>query len=110
MTYEVRIKETLETTVTVEAASPAEAEEKVEQQWDDADFVLGAEEFTGVTFHALPVCPICGQAYSEHPALSRIDNKTEICPDCGVAQAIEAAGFSGEVKEAILDKVRKVHN
>lgn len=34
-------------------------------------------------------CPICGEHYSEPPALSRKDNKTEICPECGYNEAIE---------------------
>lgn len=34
-------------------------------------------------------CPICGRQYFGYPALSRTDNKTLICPDCGVAEAIE---------------------
>lgn len=34
-------------------------------------------------------CPICGKPYT-HPALSRRDNKTEICPDCGIAEALES--------------------
>ena len=50
MKYQVTVTETLETTITVEADSPEEAEQIVEEQWNDADFVLGAEEFTGVTF------------------------------------------------------------
>ena len=33
-------------------------------------------------------CPICGRQYSEYPALSRVDNKTEICPDCGLDEAL----------------------
>ena len=33
-------------------------------------------------------CPICGRQYFGYPALSRTDNKTLICPDCGVAEAI----------------------
>ena len=33
-------------------------------------------------------CPICGKCYTGYPALSRKDNKTLICPDCGVAEAI----------------------
>ena len=33
-------------------------------------------------------CPKCGKEYSERPALSRTDNETYICPDCGTpAQA-----------------------
>ena len=34
-------------------------------------------------------CPRCGQEYYEPSALSRRDNKTEICPACGVAEALE---------------------
>lgn len=35
------------------------------------------------------ICPRCGKKYTGYPALSRRDNKTEICPDCGVAEAFE---------------------
>lgn len=35
-------------------------------------------------------CPRCGKTYSEYPALSRRDNRTEICPDCGVIEAMES--------------------
>lgn len=34
------------------------------------------------------VCPICGQKI-DYPAISRSDNKTEICSDCGVREALE---------------------
>ena len=27
------------------------------------------------------VCPLCGKEYTGYPAISRTDNKTEICPD-----------------------------
>lgn len=37
------------------------------------------------------VCPLCGKCYSERPALSRADNKTEICPDCGMLEALNIA-------------------
>lgn len=39
-------------------------------------------------------CPKCGYTYTEHPALSREDNKTEICPDCGVQEAFMEACLS----------------
>ncbi|BCB40543.1 hypothetical protein BCJMU51_5461 [Bacillus cereus] len=32
-------------------------------------------------------CPKCGIGYSEYPAISRVDNKTEICPKCGQEEA-----------------------
>ena len=38
------------------------------------------------------ICPICGREYTEHPALSRVDNETFICPDCGQRQALESIG------------------
>jgi hypothetical protein len=35
------------------------------------------------------VCPRCKETYYHFPALSRRDNKTDICSTCGVAEAIE---------------------
>ena len=35
-------------------------------------------------------CPACGQQYTEPPALSRRDNETEICPTCGMKEALAA--------------------
>lgn len=35
------------------------------------------------------VCPKCGKRYTKCPALSRRDNKTEICPECGSQEAME---------------------
>ena len=34
------------------------------------------------------ICPKCGRYFSEHPAISREDNSSEICPDCGFHEAI----------------------
>ena len=28
------------------------------------------------------VCPRCGKVYTDRPAISRVDDKTPICPDC----------------------------
>lgn len=36
------------------------------------------------------ICPICGNEYTEYPAISRKDNITEICPACGTKEALEA--------------------
>ena len=44
----------------------------------------------------LRICPICGRPYSGVPALSRTDNKTKICPDCGTRQALESIGVDKE--------------
>lgn len=34
------------------------------------------------------ICPRCGNSYLDYPAISRKDNKTEICPTCGQAEAL----------------------
>ncbi|WP_303837368.1 hypothetical protein [Ruminococcus flavefaciens] len=45
-------------------------------------------------------CPKCGRTYTAPPALSRLDNKTLICPLCGTAESI---GFlPKETQEEIL--------
>ena len=40
--------------------------------------------------------PKCGKDYEGIPAMSRVDNKTNICPKCGFIEALEAAGYSKE--------------
>ena len=58
-------------------------------QFDTTDAVEEAySEVSHVTFKIYPVCPICGEAYSEHPAISRKDNKSKICPKCGTGEAL----------------------
>ena len=48
--YDIKIKETLEKTVTVEAASREKAEEQVRQAYYDSEYILDSENFTGVEF------------------------------------------------------------
>jgi len=47
-------------------------------------------------------CPKCGQPYNDHPALSRLDNESLICPDCGTREALATIGVSEEEQEEIL--------
>lgn len=57
------------------------------------------------------VCPKCGRTYTEHPALSRIDNKTDICPECGCREALEVVGLPKEEIEktiAVMRNHRKI--
>lgn len=35
-------------------------------------------------------CPICNREYSERPAMSRADSRTEICPTCGMLEAVRS--------------------
>lgn len=48
------------------------------------------------------VCPKCGKEYTGYPALSREDNETYICPDCGVREALQSIGVSGEEQDKII--------
>ena len=52
-------------------------------------------------------CPICGQNYTDHPAVSRIDGFTQICPDCGTRQALASIGVSAEEQEQILKTIHR---
>lgn len=52
-------------------------------------------------------CPLCGKSYTGHPALSRTDNLTLICPDCGTRQALESIGVSAEEQEQILQTIHR---
>ena len=49
-----------------------------------------------------PVCPFCHKPYTSPPALSRTDNKTLCCPDCGVREALMAASIPEEKIEEII--------
>ena len=55
------------------------------------------------------ICPICGKTYYEPPALSRTDNETLICPDCGTRQALESIGVSAEEQEKILAIIHRAY-
>ena len=53
------------------------------------------------------ICPLCGKTYSDLPALSRTDNETPICPDCGTRQALESIGVSADEQEKIIDTIHR---
>ena len=53
------------------------------------------------------VCPLCGKTYGEAPAISRTDNETLICPDCGTRQALESIGIDAEERERILSIIHQ---
>lgn len=55
----------------------------------------------------LAICPRCGAEYREPPALSRLDNKTLICPDCGTREALTAIGVSPDEQESILRSIHR---
>jgi len=53
------------------------------------------------------VCPLCGRTYHERPALSREDNATPICPDCGTRQALESIGVDRDEQDRILTIIHR---
>ena len=52
-------------------------------------------------------CPKCGKEYTGRPALSRADNKTMICPDCGIHEALENIGVGKEEQNEILEIIHR---
>ena len=59
--FDVMITETLERKVTVEAASREDAERMVLDAWNHEDYILGAEDFSGVEFKAVEEREISAQ-------------------------------------------------
>lgn len=53
------------------------------------------------------VCPKCGKLYRGHPALSREDNSTRICPECGARESLEAMGCDEKETEHIIATIKK---
>jgi hypothetical protein len=52
-------------------------------------------------------CPLCKRLYHQPPALSRTDNKTLICPDCGTRQALESIGVDAFQQEQIIRTIHR---
>lgn len=50
-------------------------------------------------------CPKCGKTYKDFPALSRRDNKTYICPDCGVDEAMEDYFKAMSKQESLTESI-----
>ena len=53
------------------------------------------------------ICPRCHKEYIGYPALSRKDNSTEICPDCGTRESLEVLGVDETEIEEILNTIHQ---
>ena len=51
------------------------------------------------------ICPMCFKAYNEPSALSRKDNKTEICPICGTKEALESFNLSDDKIKELIERI-----
>ena len=54
------------------------------------------------TIATAAVCPRCGKVYTDRPAISRADDKTPICPDCGTRESLESIGIDTAEQDKIL--------
>ena len=53
-------------------------------------------------------CPKCKKKYNQHSALSRVDNKTEICPICGQTESIvQFKSYSTRLRVDSLTPIEK---
>ena len=50
----------------------------------------------------MTICPKCGREYDCPPAISREDNETEICPICGVVEALAPLQISDDEKRRLI--------
>ena len=55
-------------------------------------------------------CPICKKEYKGRPALSRVDNKQEICSECGTRQSLELVGKTTKEINEVVELVKKATN
>lgn len=56
------------------------------------------------------ICPKCGQSFTEHPALSRLDNRTLICLDCGTREALDSLGIGKKEQDEILRTIHQCYD
>jgi hypothetical protein len=64
------------------------------KKYDDEDLLRDDLELLplGQTYRILEIqrCPKCHKEFTEYPAISRDDYETEICPECGIREAMDA--------------------
>lgn len=53
------------------------------------------------------ICPKCGETYVGIPAISRNDNLTAVCPDCGIRESLQSLSISKEEQEKIISIIHR---
>lgn len=54
----------------------------------------------------MKACPLCGGEVGKYPAISRKDNKLEICSDCGVVEAL--SDYMGVQRQKVVADLAKI--
>lgn len=54
------------------------------------------------------LCPKCGKVYCKAPALSRVDNKALICPECGIRESLESIELDLHEQDEVLETIRRL--
>lgn len=52
-------------------------------------------------------CPKCQKIYAGIPSVSRFDNETLICQDCGTRESLKSLGIDVSEQEKILETIHK---
>ena len=55
------------------------------------------------------ICPKCKKEFNGYPAISRRDNKTKICSDCGTREALKDYGLNNETAEALIGQAKSLN-
>lgn len=58
----------------------------------------------------IKTCPLCGKEYKGHPAISRVDNQTPICPTCVTIQSLEGLGLKSDEIDKIILEIPKIED
>lgn len=64
----------------------------IDLKYDPSSNFGKAKKIKGKTDYyvgASKICPLCDRAILGYPALSRIDNRTEICQNCGMIESLQ---------------------
>ena len=68
---------------------------------------MGLQTNKETTMKKSAICPICGREYNDRPALSRRDNETEICPECGQREALESIGVTNKDEQDYIIRLTR---
>lgn len=60
------------------------------------------------TANEFKICPKCGKRYKAPSAISRVDNKTQICSTCGTREALESLGIKDDEINKIIETIPKI--